>query len=82
MPTEEERRLGGQPPQRVLLRALNDDQLETLHALERVGWTLKFVRKPPTGQPIPVVYDKERMRYAVLRPDGTLDDRPGFTIRP
>lgn len=81
MPTEE-RRLGGNPPQRVLQRALNEEQLDTLHALESVGWTLKFVRKPPTGQPIPVVYDKERLRYAVLRPDGTLDERPNFTIRP
>jgi hypothetical protein len=78
----EERRLGGHPPQRVLQRSLNEDQLETLHALEQVGWTLKFVRKPPCGQPIPVVYDTERRRYAVLRPDGTLDERPGFTIRP
>lgn len=81
MPTED-RRLGGHPPQRVLLRALNDDQLETLKALERVGWMLKFVRRPPNGYPVPVVYDSDHHRYAVLRPDGTLDDRPGFTIRP
>lgn len=81
MPTED-RRLGGHPPQRVLQRALNEEQLDTLHALEQVGWALKFVRRPPKGDPIPVVYDKERLRYAVLRPDGTLDERPGFVIRP
>lgn len=80
--TTDDRRLGGHPPLRVLQRALNEDQLETMKALERVGWTLKFVRKPPSGQPIPVVFDSERHRYAVLRPDGTLDEKHGFTIRP
>ena len=65
------------------LRAkLNEAQLLTLRDLERFGWELKFVRCPPFMDSIPVVFDADRRSFAVIRPDGTLDENPGFDIRP
>ena len=49
--------------------------------LERFGWELKFVRRPPFQPSIPVVFDADRKQFAVLEPDGTLNENPGFTIR-
>ncbi|HVR80701.1 MAG TPA: hypothetical protein VHF02_01205 [Luteimonas sp.] len=64
------------------LRAqLNDEQRLTLSELERFGWELKFVRRPPFQESIPVVFDGDRKSYAVITVDGTLDENPGFDIR-
>lgn len=60
---------------------LNPDQQLTLNELERFGWELKFIRRPPFQESIAVVFDGDRKTYAVLRADGTLDEHPGFDIR-
>jgi len=64
-----------------LRRELNEAQKFELASLERFGWELKFVRRPLFQVPIPVVFDGERKKYAVLEPDGTLNENPGFKIR-
>lgn len=70
------------PAVSAALRAqLNDDQLMTLRDLERFGWELKFVRRPPFQDAIPVVFDGDRKTFAVLRADGTLDEESGLVIR-
>ena len=61
---------------------LNQDQQITLRDLERFGWELKFLRRPPFMEAIPVVFDADRKTFAVIKPDGTLDENPGFDIRP
>lgn len=66
---------------RELRADLNDAQLETLNELERFGWQLKFVRRPMFQPSIPVVFDGDRKHYAVLEPDGTLNEHPAFNIR-
>ena len=66
---------------RELRAELNSAQLETLGELERFGWQLKFVRRPLFEPSIPVVFDGDRKSYAVLEPDGTLNEYPGFAIR-
>jgi hypothetical protein len=76
-----ERRLDMPRPQRAMERDLNQDQLFALRGLERYGWELKFVRRPPSKKPIPVVFDSGRKKFAVLNPDGSLDENPGFEIR-
>jgi len=76
-----ERRTGTHKSGRELRSELNDAQLETLNELERFGWQLKFVRRPLFQPSIPVVFDGDRKRYAVLEPDGTLNEHPAFTIR-
>ena len=60
---------------------LNPLQRETLDELERFGWELKFVRCPVFQESLPVVSDDQCKRYSLLKPDGTLDDNPGFDIR-
>ena len=76
-----ERRHFVQQPGRGLERQLNEDQLDTLHALERFGWELKFVRRPPFQQPIPVVFDGDRKKFGVIEADGSLNEKPKFDIR-
>ena len=76
-----ERRLDMQRPMRAMERDLNQDQLLTLRELERYGWELKFVRRPPFKPSIPVVFDSDRKKFAVLKEDGTLDENPVFEIR-
>ena len=64
------------------LRAqLNEDQLMTLSELERFGCELKFIRRPPFQDPIPVVIDGDRKSYSILRPDGSLDEKTKLKLR-
>lgn len=64
-----------------LRNELNMEQRMTLNELERFGWELKFIRRPPFQESIAVVFDGDHKTYAVLRADGTLDEDPGFEIR-
>ena len=79
--TDTERRKFQQQPGRMLERGLNDDQLLTLRELERFGWELKFMRRKPFEAPIPVIFDGDRKKFAVIEPDGTLNENPNFDIR-
>lgn len=76
-----ERRSGDKPRASHLRHQLNEDQQLELATLERFGWELKFIRKPPFQASVAVVYDPETRRYAVLREDGSLDDHVPFTVR-
>jgi len=71
------------PPRhsRELRSDLNAAQLETLTDLERFGWLLKFVRRPIFQPSIPVVFDPDCMKFAVLELDGSLNENPPFDIR-
>lgn len=60
---------------------LNSEQLMTLRRMESFGWELKFVRKPLFQTPVPVMFDGDRKRYAVLEEDGSLNEEPDFEIR-
>ena len=78
---EQERRNNQKMLSAELKRQLNSDQRMTLSELERYGWELKFIRRRPFQEPVPVVFDGDRKKVAVLRADGTLDENPGFEIR-
>ena len=65
----------------ALRAGLTPSQLKALDTLEQFRWTLRFVRRPMFQDPIPVVFDREGKRYAVLEADGTLNEAPGFKIR-
>jgi hypothetical protein len=65
----------------VLKRDLNEAQRVTLTGLEQFGWELKFVRRKPFQPAVAVVFDGDRKNFAVLEPDGTLNENPGFDIR-
>ena len=66
----------------IMKRELNQDQRITLDSLERFGWDLKFIRRPLFQPSIVVVFDSDRKTFAVLEPDGTLNENSGIVIRP
>lgn len=78
---DSERRKTEPPPPRLLERDLNEDQIATLRSLESFGWELKFVRRKLFQPPVPVVFDGDRKKFAILEADGTLNESPGFDIR-
>jgi hypothetical protein len=65
----------------ILRAQLNEAQLLALAELERFGWEIQFVRRPLFQDPVPVVVDGDRKHYAVLTPEGELDEAPGFSVR-
>lgn len=65
----------------TLKRELNEDQRLTLAELERFGWELKFIRRPPFKPIIPVIFDGDRKKFAILDEDGALNENPPFKIR-
>ncbi len=76
-----ERRQSAKQLLRTLKGELNEAQLETLESLERFGWELKFVRRPPFQPCVAVVTDGERKSLGVLEPDGTLNESPSLALR-
>lgn len=79
--TEERRHKEEEHSKRQLRAELNEAQLETLCELERFGWELKFIRHPLFQPAVPVVFDGDRKTFAILEPDGTLNEHPPFDIR-
>jgi hypothetical protein len=59
----------------AMRRELTPEQVGTLYTLERFGWGLKFVRKSGAQKTV-ILFDPDLRRYAVLAPDGELDERP------
>lgn len=79
MPTPERRR--HVPPTLLQLRAqLNDPQLDMTRELERFGWDLRFVRKPPFQPAVPVLFASDDA-FLCLREDGTMEDMPPIEFR-
>lgn len=77
----QDRRKSAQCLGQALERELNPMQLATLRELEHFGWELKFIRKPLFQPVVPVVFDGDRSHYAVLEPDGALNEHPSIRIR-
>ncbi|MFS8136743.1 MAG: hypothetical protein ACMG50_01320 [Thermomonas sp.] len=77
----DERRKDVERAKRELRAELNDAQRETLGALERFGWELKFIRRPIFQPSIPVIFDGDRKVFAILEVDGNLNEHPSFSIR-
>ena len=80
MSKEERRRDQPQLPS-VLRAELNPEQKETLGELEKFGWELRFVRHDPEQRPIPVIFDAEQEKFAVLDQEGKLDESAFVNIR-
>lgn len=79
---EKERRSAEKALSAALKRELNTAQRITLTELERFGWELKFIRRPLFKPIIPIIFDGDRKTWGVLEEDGSLNENPGFTIRP
>ena len=76
-----ERRRVRQPRESDWKRMLNAEQADTLLCLERVGWSLRFVRAGDGAGPLAAVYDPDRHAYAVIEPDGRLVENPKLKFR-
>ena len=61
---------------------LTAPQLATLRSMEEFQWTLRFVRRPMFHAPVPVLFSRDGKRMAVLEADGSINENPGFKIRP
>jgi hypothetical protein len=80
--SQKDRRVSDPPDMPDVLKAeLNPEQRETLGELEKFGWELRFVRHDPEQRPVPVIFDAEREKFAVLDPDGNLDENAFVNIR-
>ena len=76
-----ERRKDQQPVAAQMRTMLNQRQGDTLNALERLGWQLKFVRSPLFQASTVVVGDDERGLHAVLEDDGTINESMELRLR-
>jgi hypothetical protein len=83
MPQTDRRRPASPQPQagEQLRRGLSSAQLRALQTLETFKWQLKFVRRPMFMEPVPVVVDRDGLKHAVIRPDGSLDEAPLLKLR-
>lgn len=68
------------PPEHWRLREqLNETQKDVLRILEDYGWQLGFVRED--ADLIPVVFATDSSLYAVIKADGSIEDRPELPMR-
>lgn len=80
MAGKERRSANPRPPAR-LLRELNEAQRLTLTSLEKFGWELKFIRHPLFLPAVPVVFDPDHRKFAVLEDDGSLNEDAALKLR-
>lgn len=78
---EGERRHSTAAAEAEMRRGLTPQQLATLDTMSQFGWTLRFVRRPLFQPPMPVAFDRNRQRYVVVEPDGSVDEAPALDIR-
>jgi hypothetical protein len=60
---------------------LNDMQQMILKNIDRLGWSLRFVRRSSGELPIAVIGDKEGNRFGVLEESGSVDFETGIMFR-
>ena len=78
MADSSDRRVPQRTPASALKREINPSQIATLNTLERFGWDIKFIRRVDGSDPLVVLHDPDTHKYAVLQPDGELDENPVF----
>lgn len=59
---------------------LNDAQRGVLRLLEHFGWELRFVRHSPSEPVVPVICAGDTA-WALIRNDGSVDERTRFEVR-
>ncbi len=82
VPPIRERRSGAVQDPVALRAGLTAEQLDALSTLEQFRWTLRFVRRPLFRAPIPIVFSPDGSRFIVIEDDGSVNENPGFKIRP
>ncbi len=78
---KEDKRKGEKPIPDNVGDYLNDLQQEILDKIEKHGWTLKFVRRPPENPPVIVIENNKGKEIGVLEEDGAINYESGILIR-
>ena len=60
---------------------LNDMQQMILRNIDRLGWTLRFIRRASGEPPIAVIGNKEDNRFCVLEESGSVNFETGILFR-
>jgi hypothetical protein len=81
MPLRERRRDADTDAAATLPAGLTASQRGALASLRHLGWELSFVRHPLFQAPAVVIRDEEGKRFAVLEPDGTINEQHGLKLR-
>ena len=64
-----------------MMAALNDAQRVAINQVEMCGWCLIFVRKPLGQSAIPALKNSDSGRYAIVKPDGSLNEDQKLIVR-
>ena len=60
---------------------LNEEQISGLRTVKRIGWEVRFVRRPAFSTPTVVLAFRNGKRMAELTDDGRLDERAAIFER-
>ena len=60
---------------------LNKKQMCVLRTIEKFGWQLHFVRRPPSREPIPMILNPKGDKFATLERDGRIKVTPSLSVR-
>ena len=60
---------------------LNDMQQMILKNIDRLGWSLRFIRRSSGELPIAVIADKEDNKFGVLEESGSVNFETGVLFR-
>ena len=77
----DDKRKGEKPIPDNVKDYLNDDQLGKLTAIERFGWTLKYIRRPLFMERVVVVMNPDGSSIGILEEDGRLNLEPDIETR-
>jgi hypothetical protein len=78
---QNDRRKGVQAIPDNLRQTLSAAQMQTLDEITRLGWQLKFVRRPLFQDPVPVVSNAGNNQIGMLDPDGRINIDTDLRIR-
>ncbi|MEP5764231.1 MAG: hypothetical protein ABJ308_06545 [Halieaceae bacterium] len=78
---ESGRRTGIAPIPTDLDEYLNDMQVSGLRQVEKIGWQLKFIRRPVFEAPVVVLAWRSGKRLALLEQNGRLNERANIHDR-
>lgn len=78
---QKDKRKGDQAIPENLRQVLTPAQAKTLEEIGKLGWQLKFVRRPLFQDPVPVVSNAKNDQIGVLDPDGKIEIDTSFELR-
>ena len=81
MAMDKDKRLNKIQSRELKMQEMTDAQRLAINQLEKIGWTLSFVRRPMFKTAIPILRHPDTGLYAVLETDGVLTQDPELITR-